>query len=100
MGYSTNASPVIANPIADKNIKIGETVTVDIANVFTDPDGDAMTYKAGKGSLNGTVLTYRPKTLGTETVEVTATDVNGNASAASFKVTAGKNENQIGRAHV
>ena len=95
MGYSTNASPVIANPIADKNIKIGETVTVDIANVFTDPDGDAMTYKAGKGSLNGTVLTYRPKTLGTETVEVTATDVNGNASAASFKVTAGKNENLL-----
>ena len=78
-----NTPPVVANAIADGNVLIDDAVNIDLSNVFSDADNDALSYSVsglpnGVG-LNGNALTGTPTEVGTFTVAVTAND--GRATA-------------------
>lgn len=95
MSYSSNKAPVIQNPLAAQNIKVGETVNLDIGNVFSDPNGDEMTYQTDKGIIAGTALIYQPTQLGDNIVTLTATDIYGDTGTATVTIAVAKNENQL-----
>ena len=62
----------------------GSAATVDVAERFNDPDGDALTYTVrssdagvAAASISGSVVTVRPLAAGAATVTVTARDPDG-----------------------
>ena len=72
----------------------GPAATVDVANNFVDPDGDALSYTVtsvpsgvAAASMSGAVVTMRPVALGTAMVTVTARDPGGLTASLSFAVT-------------
>ena len=95
-----NSPPVVADSIDDVRVRAGgESITIDLAPVFTDPDGDNLTYTAmanqSGGSLNvavyvaGDRLTLEPRGgAGTTTITVTANDGNDNEVSDVFYATA------------
>ena len=95
----TNPPPVVANPIADVPIRLGgNPLTVDLATVFTDPNGDALTYTCSSGTpsvatvgnCSGGTLTVAAVSVGMTTITVTASDGSGSASD-TFVVTVTEN---------
>ena len=84
-GYAGNTAPTVApNAITTANVAVGTEWTLDLADVFVDADGDALTYTAtindAAQTLNGSVLTYTPAAAGTYTVVLTASDNTGTAT--------------------
>ncbi len=92
---ATNGIPSVANAIVDQNLTEGFGSTqINIADVFTDPDGDALTYSVTSGdetvvtvSLNGTMLTITEVGIGTSNITVIADDGNGGSVVENFDVT-------------
>ena len=90
---AANQAPTVANAIADQSVTVGETNTVPLASVFSDPDGDSLTLSASSSdiakatvSISGATLTLTAVTSGSATVTVTASD--GSLSVAdTFTVT-------------
>ena len=89
-----NRPPVASGSIADQTLTVGESVTVDAASLFTDPDGDALTYAAMSSApgtagvaLSGTTLTVTAVGAGTAIIAVTARDPGGLSATASGNVT-------------
>ena len=79
-----NRPPTASGSIAAQTLTVGESVTVNAASLFTDPDGDALTYAVmssapGTASvaLSGTTLTVTAVSAGTATITVTARDPRG-----------------------
>lgn len=66
------------------NATIGNAWTLDVAEMFTDADGDALTYTAtvngATQTLNGSTLSYTPTAAGEYTIVLTATDDSGTAT--------------------
>ena len=65
-------------------------VTVDVADAFQDPDGDALTYAATSSApgiaavaVSGSTVTVTAVATGTATITVTATDTGGTNTAAN-----------------
>ena len=91
----TSSAPVVANPIADIRISTVISRDIDLTPVFSDPDGDTLTYSASSSdtnlatvSLTGSTLTVSGAfSLGTATVTVTATDTSGASVSDQFEVT-------------
>ena len=89
-----NAGPV-AEPIPDQTLMLGRDGTVNLANYFTDPDGDPLSYEASArdaGStvevkVSGSVVLLVPVTVATTHVTVTARDPEGLSAEQSFGVT-------------
>ena len=89
-----NAGPV-AEPIPDQTLMLGRDGTVNLANYFTDPDGDPLSYEASArdaGStvevkVSGSVVLLVPVTVATTHVTVTARDPKGLSAEQSFGVT-------------
>lgn len=84
-GYAGNTAPTVApNAITTANVAVGTEWTLDLADVFVDADGDALTYTAtindAAQTLTGSVLTYTPVAAGTYTVVLTASDKTGTAT--------------------
>lgn len=83
-GFSVtvNGAPDIIAPIGDITLNNGfGSTTVDISAVFTDPEGDALSYSiansnptAVTASLGGTLITIEEATYGTATISVIAND--------------------------
>ena len=48
-----NEAPVVSAPIADYNVKIGLSQTIDITAIFSDEDGDALTYSVTVNRTSG-----------------------------------------------
>jgi uncharacterized protein len=71
---STNVAPVVTTTISNKTTQKGTPVTINLANHFADPNGDALTYSATAGTIQGSVLTIDAATEGSWIVAVTATD--------------------------
>ena len=46
--------------IPDQNIKVGESVSINLLNYASDPDGDQLTFEiiTGKGNVSGSTYTY------------------------------------------
>ncbi|MBZ0256165.1 tandem-95 repeat protein, partial [bacterium] len=92
-----NDAPIVASPITEIDVEENAPpTTIDLSSVFNDPDGDALTYSYTidtnlyvTPSLNGNNLTlaYRPDTLGSATINVTATDPYGLSVSHSFLAT-------------
>ena len=87
-----NTRPELAQPIADDVLPRGTERTVDLDTVYTDPDGDALSYEATssdtsivQAELSGTVLTLLPGNLGTATVTLQGSDGDA-VTESSFSV--------------
>lgn len=83
--YESNSAPTVASDaITTANVTLGNAWTLDLADVFTDADGDTLTYTATINgvaqALNGTILGYTPTAAGTYTVVLTASDNTGTAT--------------------
>ena len=94
---AANRPPVAVGRLPYRTLQLrGGVEIVDVAGVFRDPDGDALTYAAAssapavaRAQAAGTLVTLTPVTAGAATITVSATDVGGsNATAAQrFVVT-------------
>ena len=89
-----NRPPVATGAIPQQQLTVGETVTVNVASYFNDPDGDALTYAASGSnasvisvSVSGSTLTVVGVAAGSATVTVTASDPGGLSAQQSASVT-------------
>ena len=87
-------APVQVGAIPNQIVQAGQTVTLDVASYFRDPDGGPLTYTAASSaagvvsvSLSGRTLTMVGVADGTATVTVTARDPDGLTAAQGFQVT-------------
>ena len=77
-----NRAPVASGAIAAQTLTVGgPNITVNAANHFSDPDGDALTYTARLSETDiatvgvaGAIVTIRPVAVGDVTITVTAND--------------------------
>ena len=77
-----NRAPVASSAIAAQTLTVGgPNITVNAANHFSDPDGDALTYTARLSETDiatvgvaGAIVTIRPVAVGDVTITVTAND--------------------------
>lgn len=45
-GPVTNHAPVVTDDLSGAEVFVGDSLTVDLAGHFADPDGDALRYEA------------------------------------------------------
>ena len=92
----TNQAPTVANSIADMSQFEGYTsFTVELSSVFTDSNGDALTFTAESDNtalitlaVSGTtVIVTEVNGTGTATIIVTADDGNGGTVSDEFTLT-------------
>ena len=76
-----NRPPAPLGAIGAQTIEVGHSATIDVAGLFSDPDGDALTYTAtsviasvAAASVAGSEVTISARGPGTTTVAITATD--------------------------
>ncbi|HHW42878.1 MAG TPA: CehA/McbA family metallohydrolase [Desulfotomaculum sp.] len=94
-GQPANNPPVLARPMDDRTATAGgPAVTLDLNGVFSDLDGDTLTYSATSSSpavatvaVSGNTLQVTPVAAGTATITVTASDGRGGGASTTFKVT-------------
>ena len=91
---ATNSAPEVTGTIDDRTLNVGDSVTVDVAENFSDPDGDDLTFAAASSdadvataSVSGSMVTVMAVAAGSATVTVTATDTGGLEAEAGFTVT-------------
>ena len=89
-----NRPPVATGSLPAQTMTAGESVQVNVAPFFTDPDGDPLTYTAtisnnaiATVSVSGSLLTVSAVAAGTATVAVTATDLGGLSASQTIPVT-------------
>ena len=89
-----NVDPVVANAIADQTATRIMDLTLDISETFDDPDTDAaLTFtvmaendKIANASVEGSLLTVEGLYVGSTTITITATDVDGGTFSHDFMV--------------
>ena len=93
---AANEAPTAVGAIPAQGMTVGQTVTVNIAPFFSDPDGDALAYTAESSdagvvatSMSGSSLTVTAVSVGSATVTVTATDPDGLSATQSAEVAVG-----------
>lgn len=89
-----NRAPATVGAITDRRLALAERVTVDVAQYFSDPDGDDLTYSAAASpggivglSVAGSEVAIEALAVGRPTVTVTATDAGGLSASQAFTVT-------------
>ena len=89
-----NRAPVAVGTIADREVMVGDSATVDVSGNFSEPDGQTLSYAAQVSdsavadvSVAGAVVTIVATAKGEVTVTVTATDPGGLAATQSFRLT-------------
>ena len=103
---SSNRAPVVTNAIANQTLAVGVSTFTRNLNasprVFTDPDGDALTYSANSSanniataSVSGSTLTVTRVSGGSATITVTANDGNGGITPTMFTVTVLANRSPV-----
>lgn len=80
----SNISPVALGTIPAQNVPVTDTVVIDLAGYFSDPDGDALTLAASSSntgvalvSLSGSLAMVIGVARGSTTITVTARDPGG-----------------------
>ncbi|MEM7296962.1 MAG: YHYH protein [Bacteroidota bacterium] len=95
-----NAAPEVAAPLQDLSLMQGfQSTNVNLSNVFTDSDGDALSYTATSSaqnvvtvSVSGNTLTVTEAGVGSSNIRVTANDNNGGEVNNQFLVTVTEEE--------
>lgn len=89
-----NRGPEAVGAIADRQLEVGDSVTLGVAAHFSDPEGDSLTFAATSSDtsvvgaeVKADSVRLAARAKGTATVTVTATDPAGEAAARSFTVT-------------
>ena len=89
-----NRAPEAVDTIPSREVTVGDTVTLDISEHFTDPDGDALSYAAASSdtsvaaaSVSGSRVAVVTVAKGTATITVTAADPEGLSAKQGFEVT-------------
>ena len=79
-----NRAPTATGSIDAQTIPVGESVSVNVAGNFTDPDGNTLSFSAASSdeavataSVSGSNVTIEGVAAGTATVTVTASDPGG-----------------------
>jgi len=88
----SNAAPIVSNPLPDITMRdVEKETSYYIGNVFTDDDGDMMTYEISVTSsrvatarLKDNSVLIKPVAAGTTTLTLTADD--GNTGRTSFSL--------------
>jgi len=88
-----NHAPVLSSAVSDQLNSNFAAVTVNLADHFTDEDGETLRYVASvsdasvaSAEISGTSAVVRPAGYGVTSVTVVATDGIGASATASFKV--------------
>ena len=91
-----NRAPVTVGEIPEQRLLVEETVTIDVAEYFSNPDDDHLTYSAAASpagivglSVEGSKVTIAGLATGTVSVIVTATDPEGLNASQEFGATVG-----------
>ena len=91
---TVKAAPVVASGLSDiSDLVLWDTRDISLSGVFSDPDGDALTFSAAVsddlvvfvGVLHDLMSLYGTD-LGTATITVTAEDSDGNTVSDTFDV--------------
>ena len=90
---TVKAAPVVASAIADLSLEVGGAQDISLSGVFSDADGDSMTFTATSTDLDVAnplefhgELTIIGGLAGSATVTVTARDSDGNVVSDQFDV--------------
>jgi PKD repeat protein len=94
---TVNSRPVVANVIAPMTLSVGDAEFTRDLNappvVFTDPDGDTLTYTASSSNpavagavMSASILTVSPMTAGNATITITAADGKAGTASTEFNV--------------
>jgi len=92
---AANRAPTVISAIPSQTlIAGGAAFTQNLTQVFSDPDGDVLTFTAVSNptgivtvSISGSALTVAGSAAGSTTVTITANDGKGGATPTSFTVT-------------
>ncbi|MEP1097761.1 MAG: cadherin domain-containing protein [Cyclobacteriaceae bacterium] len=92
---NVNESITVSSAIADQTLEAGfSTLDISLGSVFTDTDGEVLTYTATSSdnsivtvSVSGSTLTLSEEGTGSATITVSADDGSGVATADEFLVT-------------
>ena len=83
-----NAAPMVSGTISPQVMEVDEVVSLNLADYFSDPDGDALTFSASSSNTGvattqvaGSIMTIAGEAPGDATVTATATD-RGDLSAS------------------
>ncbi|MCZ0933709.1 MAG: Ig-like domain-containing protein [Gemmatimonadetes bacterium] len=89
-----NRTPAPSGSIPAQSVDAGRSATLDVAQYFSDPDGDTLGFAATTSNaavvsvdVSGSTVTFTGVALGTATVTVTATDPDGLSATQSVSVT-------------
>ncbi|MGE7021982.1 Ig-like domain-containing protein [Solibacillus cecembensis] len=76
-----NTAPTIKTPIPTQSTKKNESITINLSNYFSDPDGNPLTFSAlsnnmslATATVSGNTLTLAGKEIGSVWVTVSASD--------------------------
>ena len=89
-----NQAPIPVGEIADLELIVGASKTVDLADLFRDPDGDALQHSAATDNpavatarvVDGDAVRVVGQSPGATQVTVTATDPYGKKATLSFRL--------------
>ena len=91
-----NQPPMVVNPLENKTLQAGFGMdTMDIQNVFNDPNNDALTFNAHSSNdeavsvtiLQNNQLVISEVGVGIATITLTADDGQGETASTTFRVT-------------
>lgn len=89
-----NRPPMKEGSILPATIPVGATATIDVAEFFSEPDGQTLTYSASSTDTRVATVTVNQQIIivsavhhGSTAINVTATDPGGLSATQSFTVT-------------
>lgn len=78
--------PIITGSFNFDTAKVGEEISVDLTQLFTERDGDPLKYSASAGTIEGNIWTYKVEKEGLQFVTVTATNFSYPELSADYLV--------------
>ena len=91
---SVNRQPELTDTIPHQSLAPGDTLTLDVSNTFTDPDGDTLTFTVMSDdttvatvSIDGAMVMIVATGEGAAFITVTATDPGGLSASQTFAAT-------------